>query len=67
MDKQRQDDQLESIYNSSVLIQNVALNIYQERWMIEKGGRRGSGRPMLVPRHDDQPDLLNMEWYETQP
>ena len=53
MDKQRQDDQLEPIYNSSVPIQDVALKIYRERWTIEKGGERGSGRSMQAARHDD--------------
>ena len=43
MDEQKQDDQLEPIYNSSEPIQNVALKTYQERWTIEKGGERGSG------------------------
>ena len=40
-------------YNSSVPIQDVALKTYRKRWMIEKGVRRGSGRSMLVVRHDD--------------
>ena len=41
MDEQRQDNQLESTYNSSVLIQNVVLKTYREQWTIEKGGERG--------------------------
>ena len=48
MDEQRQDDQLEIIYNSSVPIQDVALKTYRERWTIEKGGGRGSGRSVLA-------------------
>ena len=48
MDEQRQDDELEPIYNSSVLIRDVALKTYQERWTIET-----SGRSMLMARHDD--------------
>ena len=48
MDEQRQDNQLELIYYSSVPIQDVALETYRERWTIEKGGKRGSGRSMLV-------------------
>ena len=52
MDGQRQDDQLEPTYNSSVPIQNVAMKTYQERWMTEKGSGRGSGRSMLAARHD---------------
>ena len=54
MDEQRQDNQLEPIYNSSVPIQNVALKTFQERWMIEMGSERGSGRFVLVARHDDE-------------
>ena len=53
MDEQMRNDLVEPIYNSSVLIQNVALNTYWERWSIEKGGGRGSGRSVLAARHDD--------------
>ena len=68
MDKQTQDDQLELTCNSSVPIQDVALKTYWKRLMIEKGGRRGLGRPALVARHDDddmyEPDLAldNLQW-----
>ena len=48
MEEQRQDDQREPIYNSFVPIQDVALKTYRERWTIEKGGRRGSGRSVLA-------------------
>ena len=41
------------IYNSSVPIQDVALKTYRERWTIETGGKRGSGRSVLAARHDD--------------
>ena len=34
MDEQRQDDQLEPTYNSSALIQDVALKTYRKWWMI---------------------------------
>ena len=44
MDKQKQDNQPEPTYNSSVPIEYVALKTYQKQWMIEKGGERGSGR-----------------------
>ena len=54
MDEQRQDDPLEPSYNSSVPIQDVALKTYGKRWMIEKGGGRGSGISMLMVRHDDE-------------
>ncbi len=45
MDEQKQDDQLEPIYNSSVPIQDVALKIYRERWTIERVARKGQGDP----------------------
>ena len=54
MDEQRRDNQLESIYNSSVAILDIALKTYRERWMIETGGERGSGdRSVLAAWHDD--------------
>ena len=56
MDEQRQDEQLEPVYNGSELIQDVALNTCWERWMIEAGVKRGSGRSMLAARHDDDDD-----------
>ena len=56
IDEQRQDDQLEPIYNSSVPIQDVAWKTSQERWTIETGSERGSGRSVLVARHDDDND-----------
>ena len=60
MDKQRQDDQLEPIYNSSVPIKYVALKTYWKRWMIEKGGGRRSGRSVLMARHDDDELLKSL-------
>ena len=57
MDEQKQDNQLEPTYNSSVLIQAVTLKTYWKRWMIEKGNGKGSGRSMLVVRQDDDDDL----------
>ena len=55
MDEQRQDDHLEPIYNI-VPIQDVALKTYRERWMIEMGGGKGSGRSELAAWHDDDDD-----------
>ena len=66
MDEQRQDDQLEPIYNSSVLIQDVALKTYQERWTIEMGCERGSGRSMLVVQHDDDNIIFYLYTLSTQ-
>ena len=54
MDKQRQDDQLEPTYNSSVPIQDVALKTYGKQWKIEKGGGRGSRRSVLMVQHYDK-------------
>ena len=56
MDEQRQDDQQEHICNCSMPIQDVALKTYWERWTIETGGVRGSGRSLLVVRQDDDDD-----------
>ena len=53
MDERMQDNQLEHIYNSSVQIQDVDLKNELERWMIEAGGERGSGRSVLTMGHDD--------------
>ena len=56
MDVQRQYDQLEPTYNSSVSIQGVAMKTYRKRWTMEKGGGRGSGRSVLMAWHDDDDD-----------
>ena len=53
MDEQRQDDQLEPISNSSVLIQDIALKTNQERLMIEMCGGRVSRRSVLAAPHDN--------------
>ena len=56
MDEQRQDDQLEPMYNSSVPIQDIALKTFWEWWTIETGGERGSGRSVLTAWYDDDND-----------
>ena len=56
MDKQRQRDQLEPTYNSTVPVQDVALNTCRERWTIEKSSGKGLGRCALAARHDDDDD-----------
>ena len=53
MDEQRQDDQLELTYNSSVPIQYVAWKTYRKGWTIVKGSERGSGLSVLMVRYDD--------------
>ena len=56
MDEQRQDDQLEATYNSSVPIQDVALKTCRKPWTIEKGGKKGSEISVRMAWHDDDDD-----------
>ena len=56
MAKQKQDDELEHIFSSSVRIRDVALKTCQRRWTIGRSGERGSGISVLVARHDDDDD-----------
>ena len=53
MDEQRQDNQLEPTYSSSVPIWYVALKTCQKQWAIEKGGEKGSGISVLMARYDN--------------
>ena len=55
-DEQVLGDKLEPIYNHSVLIQNVAWETYRERWTTVISGEGGSGKSVLVARHDDDDD-----------
>ena len=48
IDEQKQDDQLEPIYNNSVLIQDITRKTSRERWPIEMGSVRGSERYVLA-------------------
>ena len=56
-DEQKQDDQLERTYTSSMRMRNVALRTCQKRWTIGKSGERGSGIFVLVAWHDDDDDV----------
>ena len=56
MDELRLDDQLEPIYSSTVPIQDVIWKICQERWTIETGGEKKSGKSVLAARQDDDDD-----------
>ena len=58
MDEQRQDDQPEPTYSSSVPIQDVASKTCWKQWTIGKGGERGSGISVLIARHDNEDDDL---------
>ena len=42
MAEQRQDDQLEPTYSSSVPIQDVAMKTGWKQWTIGSGGEKGS-------------------------
>ena len=53
MDEQKQDDQHEHTYSSSVRIRDVALKTSLRQWTIRRSGERGSGISVLAPRHDD--------------
>ena len=47
------DDQLEHIYSSSGSIQDVAWKSFRERWTIETGVERESGKSVLATPHAD--------------
>ena len=53
MATQKQDNQLEHTYNSSVRIRDVALKTCQRRRMFGRSGKKGSGISVLAARHDD--------------
>ena len=53
---QKQDDQLEHTYSSSLRTRDVTLKTSQRRWTIERSGERGLGISVLVTRHDDDDD-----------
>ena len=57
MAKQKQNDQLEHTYSSSVRIQDVALRTYRKWSMIGRRGERGSGISVLAAQHDDDDDI----------
>ena len=50
------DEQLEPIYNSFMPIQDVALKTSWDRWTIETGSKKGSGRSVLAVWHDNDDD-----------
>ena len=58
MDEQKLVDQRDPIYNSSVLIDDVAWKTSRERWTIEMGGKRESGRSVLAVEHGDDVSSL---------
>ena len=53
MAKQKQGDQLEPTYSSSVRIRGVALRTCRMWWTIGRSGERGSGISVLMARQDE--------------
>ena len=53
MAEQRQDDQLEPTYSSSVPTREVVLKTCRKQWTIGRSGERGSGISMLIVQQDD--------------
>ena len=56
MDEQRQDNQIENTYSSTVPIRDVTLKTCRKQWTIEKGGKKGSAISVLKAHHDDDDD-----------
>ena len=56
MAEQKQDDQLEHTYSSSVRIRDVSLKTCQRRWTLGRSGEGGSGISVLAAGHDDDED-----------
>ena len=54
-------DQLESIYNSSILIQDVAWKTCREWWTIGISGGRGSEKSVLAAHDDDDDKVPNFK------
>ena len=53
MAEQKQGDQLEPTYSSSVKIRGAAPRTCRKRWTIGRGDERGSGISALMARQDD--------------
>ena len=56
VDEQRQDDQLEPTFHSSVPIRNVALMTCRKQWTMGKGRKRRLGMSVLIAWQDDADD-----------
>ena len=65
-DEQRLGDKLEPIYNSSVLIQDIAWKTCWEQWTIETSGEGGFGKSVPAARHDNDKECLKPDgWVQT--
>ena len=56
-DEQGWSNQLEPIYNGSVLIEDIAWKTCQEQWMIGMSGRKESEKSVLAACHNDDNDI----------
>ena len=61
MDEQRQDDQLEPTYSSSLRVRDVILKTCWKQWTIGRDSERWLGISMLIARHDDDDIQLQLE------
>ena len=66
MAEQKQGDQLEPTYSSSVRIRVVALRTSQKRWTIRRGGERVSVIPVLMAGQNDEMMicLQTLKWFQ---
>ena len=64
---QKQGDQLESTYSSSVRIRDLARRTWQKRWTIWRSGERGSVISELVARQDDNESSFHLSWHNIFP
>ena len=62
MAEQKQSDQLEPTYGSSVKIRGVALRTYRKQWTIGRSGERGIGISLLTARQDDDYDTIETKY-----
>ena len=60
MTEQKQGDQLEPTYSSSMRIQYIALRTCQKRWTIGSSAERGSWISVLVARQDDDDVIVDI-------
>ena len=60
MNVQRQDDQLEPTYSSSVPIRDVAFRTCRKQWTLGRGGKREAGISVIIARHDVDDDDVHL-------
>ena len=66
MAEQKQNDQLEPTYSSSLRIRDIALRTCQKRWTLGTSGERGSGISVLAAWHaDDDDDDESMSYVQS--